>query len=151
MADSTNAKLHIQKNKLSSAAAAGFLSGMLTLINPAKLHPVTRTSLCLGTGAAAGAIVWIGSSQEAEIKDNLKLRSAMVLGLTLAGAASTKLSFVLDEKIHRALARRGFSNPRTAMAIGSGLLTIATFLIDSGSQHPEPTSAQEIPAESQTA
>lgn len=143
MAEPTNVKSCISKKKFISAAAAGIASGLLALIDPAKMRPVTRATLCLGSGAAAGAIIWIGSGQEEDIKENLKLRAAMALGLSLVGVASTKLGFVVDAKIHRGLLNRGVVSPRRVMALGSGILTVASFLLEPAPKEPVVPTQQE--------
>lgn len=130
MADSQDTKTSSIRPKLGLAVALSTASGLLTLIDPAKLRPVTRASLCLGTGVATGAFTWFGTSHEEPVKSNLKLRTAFALGLTVLGVASTKLSFVADRKIHQSLLKRGVANPRAVMAVGSGLLTLLTFLVD---------------------
>lgn len=143
MAELSNAKCCMPKKRLISAATAGVASGLLTLIDPAEMRPVTRTALCLGTGAAAGALVWIGSGNEEETKEKFKLRAAMALGLSLAGVASTKLGFVIDARIHRGLMSRGVASPRRVMALGSGILTVASFLVEPAYEEPIVSSQQE--------
>ncbi|MFJ6416557.1 hypothetical protein [Paeniglutamicibacter sp. NPDC091659] len=130
MADSTDTESLPVRSRLGGAVALGLASGLLTLIDPARLRPATRAGLCVGSGAAAGAVAWFGTAQDEPLESRKLLRGALALGMTALGAGSTKLGFVLDASIHQALLRRGISNPRPIMAVGSGILAAATFLVD---------------------
>lgn len=130
MLEDTDSKTQFMRSRLGIAAAAGVASGLLTLIDPAKLRPATRASVCLGTGALTGALAWFSTAGEEPAKSNLKFRTGFTLALTGLGIASTKLGFVADRKIHQALLKGGVANPRTPMAIGSGILTALTFLLE---------------------
>ncbi|GAA1497623.1 hypothetical protein [Paeniglutamicibacter kerguelensis] len=147
MADQTDNDSSKFRSRLGGAAALGLASGLLTLIDPAKLRPATRAGLCFGTGAVTGAAAWFGSVREEPLETTKVFRGALALGLAMLGVGSTKLGFVLDAKIHQALLRRGISNPRPIMAVGSGILTTVTFLLDGPREgtgpSPRPGSAEE--------
>ena len=130
MADSTDTESMHVRSRLGGAVAMGLASGALTLVDPARLRPATRAGLCLGSGAAAGAVTWFGTARDEPLESKKLLRCALALGMTALGAGSTKLGFVLDATIHQALLRRGISNPRPIMAVGSGILAAVTFLLD---------------------
>lgn len=130
MADSTETESSHVRSRLGIALAMGLASGLLALIDPAKLRPSTRAGLCVGTGAVTGAMAWFGTAREEPLESKKALRGALAVGLAAFGAGSTKLGFVLDAKIHQGLLHRGISNPRPIMAVGSGILTAVSFLLD---------------------
>lgn len=134
MAHATDTKTRQLRSRLCGAVALGVASGVLTLIDPAKLKPGTRAMLYVSTGVGSGLTAWFGSAREEFLKSKKALRGVLTLGLTALGVASTKFGFVLDAKTHHALLRRGFANPRPIMAVGSGILTAATFLLDRPSE-----------------
>jgi hypothetical protein len=118
------------RSRLGNAVATGAASGLLTLVDPAKLRPSTRGSLYLATGATAGLIGWFGTAPSEDAKPGPMFRAAVALGLGTLSAAGTKLGFVVDERIHQALVRRGIENPRPLMAIGSAVITVAMVLLE---------------------
>lgn len=118
------------KSKLAQALGAGVASGLLTLIDPAKMRSSTRATLSIATGAVAGGSAWISTGADPETKNNFKLRSGMTLVLYALGFVSTKFGFVLDAKIHQGLVKRGIANPRPLMAAGAALLTVGSFLLE---------------------
>ncbi len=148
MADQTENDSSKFRSRLGGAAALGLASGLLTLIDPAKLRPATRAGLCVGTGAVTGAAAWFGSAREEPLETTKVFRGALALGLAMLGVGSTKLGFVLDAKIHQALLRRGISNPRPIMAVGSGILTTVTFLLDGPREGTGPSPGRAPPKRS---
>lgn len=141
MADKTKTKDSTTRSRLGNAVATGVASGLLTLVDPAKLRPSTRGSLYLATGATAGLIGWFGTAPSEDAKPGLTFRAAVALGLGTLSAAGTKLGFVIDARIHRALLRRGIENPRPLMAIGSAVITVAMVLVE-----PPPATEVESPS-----
>lgn len=129
------------RSRLGNAAATGVASGLLTLVDPAKLRPSTRGSLYLATGATAGLIGWFGAAPSEDAKPGKTFRAAVALGLGTLSAAGTKLGFVIDARIHQALLRRGIENPRPIMAIGSAVITVAMVLVE-----PPPATEDESPS-----
>ncbi|WP_411732413.1 hypothetical protein [Paeniglutamicibacter sp.] len=130
MADCTETKPSILRSRLGNVLATGVASGLLTLVDPAKLGPSVRGSLYLGTGAAAGLVGWFGTAPSEDFKPGKTFRAAVAVALGTLSAAGTKLGFVIDERIHQALLRRGMENPRTLMAIGSAVITAAMVLVE---------------------
>ncbi|GAA4372998.1 hypothetical protein [Paeniglutamicibacter cryotolerans] len=110
--------------------AAGLAGGALALIDPVKLRPGVRTGLCLGTGAASGFVLWTGTAPAAEFGLGRGTRGALAVGMAATGTAAMRLGFVVDARIHRALVRRGVAHPRAVIAVGSGILTMLTFLLE---------------------
>lgn len=126
----TNTNPSSFRSRLSNAAGTGVASGLLTLVDPAKLRPSTRGSLYVGTGAAAGLIGWFATAPGEDAKPGKKFQAAVALGLGTLSAAGTKLGFVIDARIHQALLRRGIENPRPLMAIGSAVITVGMVLLE---------------------
>lgn len=118
------------RSRLVTALVAGMASGALTLVEPATLKPSTRGTLQVGSGAVSAALGWLGTRASDELKDRKAFRVALSLAMGTLSAAGTKLGFAIDAKIHRSLLRRGVSNPRPVMAIGSGILTAAMVLVE---------------------
>ena len=146
MANSTKTPCCAVKTKLLPSLGVGLASGLLTLIDPAKMRSSTRTTLSVATGALAGGSVWFGTGQDPDTKHNIKLRSGMTLLLTALGYASTRMGFALDAKIHQGLVKRGMANPRPLMAVGAALLTVGSYLWEPASTE-EPATGPEEPTE----
>ncbi|PQZ92328.1 hypothetical protein CQ018_12565 [Arthrobacter sp. MYb227] len=149
MANSTKTQCCAVKTKLLPTLGVGLASGLLTLIDPAKMRSSTRTTLCIATGTLVGGSIWFGTGQDPDTKHNIKLRSGMTLLLSALGYASTKMGFALDAKIHQGLVKRGITNPRTLMAVGAAILTVGSYLLEPQSTE-EPAVALKEPTESGT-
>jgi hypothetical protein len=130
MTDKTKTKASTTRSRLGNAVATGVASGLLTLVDPAKLRPSTRGALYVGTGASAGLVAWFGTAPGENTKPGKTFRAAVAIGLGTLSAAGTKLGFVIDARIHQALSRRGIDNPRPLMAIGSAVITVAMVLVE---------------------
>jgi hypothetical protein len=123
--------------QLGNAVMTGVASGLLTLLDPAKLHPSVRGFLYVGTGAATGLVGWFGTAPNQDSRPGRTVRAAMAVGLGTLSAAGTKLGFVIDARIHQALLRRGLRNPRPLMAIGSAVINAAMVVVEPPRGHNE--------------
>lgn len=126
----TTPKSRFTPTRLGASLAAGAASGSLSLIDPAKLGPLVRTGLCLGTGAITGVCVWVGTKPTPESFVGRPTRGALAVGMSVIGAATIQLGFAVDSRIHRALVRGGVTHPRAVIAVGSGILNAAMFLFE---------------------
>lgn len=129
--------------RVGSSMFMGATGAALTLIDPAKLHPATRTSLYIGTGSVTAALGWFASQQATVPVPSKGHRAAVALGLGAVSVAGTKFGFVIDAKIHQALVHRGVTNPRRVMAIGAGLITTVMVLLDPPRPESEATVSPE--------
>ncbi|MFL4479173.1 hypothetical protein ACIPUB_12975 [Paeniglutamicibacter sp. ORCA_105] len=144
MAEPTETNTSFLRSPLGNALVTGAVSGLLTLVDPAKLRPSARGSLYAGAAATAGLLGWFGTAPGHATKPGKTFRAAVALGLGTLSAAGTKLGFVIDGRIHQALLRRGMENPRPLMAIGTAVITAVMALAEPPREHDAPP-APEAP------
>lgn len=133
MTELTQSTARITKKQLGLSLAAGIASGLLTLIDPAKVRPGIRRATVTASGIATGAVVWLSSSSNEEYVPEKELRGSLALGIGALGAVGTHYGFVVDGKIHQMLLRCGVRNPRPLMALVSGILSTAVILLEPSS------------------
>lgn len=130
MTEMTQSTARITKKQLGFPLAAGIASGLLTLIDPAKLRPGARRATVAASGIVTGAVVWLSSSSNDEYAPAKELRGSLALGMGALAAVGTHYGFVLDRKIHQTLLSRGIRNPRPLMALVSGILSTGVILLE---------------------